>query len=244
MEIILVPGAWLDASAWNSVLPPLVEAGHVVHPMTLPGKESPGADQSGIGLRTHIDAVVATIDDVSSGDGQVVLVGHSAGASVVSGAADARPGRVARLIYVDAVPPSDGSIVNDELPVVGDSVPLPDWDLFDAPDLVGLDDAMLTEFRRRALPEPKGVFLDPIRLERHAERRAIPVTVIACETAGDFPGPRAMIEHFREQGSPFTKELAALDGAEVVEVPTGHWPMFSRPRDLGETIAASIGDGH
>ena len=76
MDIILVPGFWLDASSWEEVTPPLTAAGHKVHPLTLPGLESADAPRAGIGLRTHIDAVVAKID---SFDAPVVLVGHSGG---------------------------------------------------------------------------------------------------------------------------------------------------------------------
>jgi len=78
MDIILVPGFWLDASSWADVTPPLTAAGHKVHPLTLPGLESADAPRAGIGLRTHIDAVVAKID---SFDAPVVLVGHSGGGS-------------------------------------------------------------------------------------------------------------------------------------------------------------------
>ena len=76
MDIILVPGFWLDASSWEEVTPPLTAAGHQVHPLTLPGLESADAPRAGIGLRTHIDAVVATIDAFEA---PVVLVGHSGG---------------------------------------------------------------------------------------------------------------------------------------------------------------------
>ncbi len=77
MDIILVPGFWLDASSWEEVTPPLEAAGHTVHPLTLPGGlESVDASRAGIGLRTHIDAVVAKVDSL---DGKVILVGHSGG---------------------------------------------------------------------------------------------------------------------------------------------------------------------
>ena len=93
MDIILIPGFWLDASSWDAVTPPLVAAGHRVHPLTLPGLESVDADRSGIGLRDHVDAVVAAID--GSPD-PVVLVGHSGGGAIAHAAADARPDRVIR----------------------------------------------------------------------------------------------------------------------------------------------------
>ena len=68
MDIILVPGFWLDASSWSEVTPPLVAAGHRVHPLTLPGLESVDAARTGVGLREHIDALVAVIDSIENPD--------------------------------------------------------------------------------------------------------------------------------------------------------------------------------
>ena len=42
-----------------------------------------------------------------------VLVGHSGGGNVVWGAAEARAGRVARVIFVDTVPPPDGREISE-----------------------------------------------------------------------------------------------------------------------------------
>ncbi len=116
MDIILIPGFWLDASSWDDVVPALERAGHRTHALTLPGMESRDADRSSITLRDHIDAVVRVIDSLSPDSGKVVLVGHSGGGSVAHGAADARPDRVARVVYVDSMPPGEGGLINDELP--------------------------------------------------------------------------------------------------------------------------------
>ena len=157
--------------------PPLTAAGHQVHPLTLPGLESADAPRAGIGLRTHIDAVVATIDTFEA---PVVLVGHSGGGAIIYGAVDARPDRVVRAIYVDSGPLGDGGVINDELPVDGDDVPLPPWELFEDEDLTDLDEELRAMFRARAVPQPKGVAQDRQRL--HDERRYdVPATVIACE---------------------------------------------------------------
>ena len=62
--------------------PTLVEAGHTVHPLTLPGLESRESPRAGIGLRTHIDAVIEKVDSL---EGKVVLVGHSGGGAIILG---------------------------------------------------------------------------------------------------------------------------------------------------------------
>jgi pimeloyl-ACP methyl ester carboxylesterase len=233
MDIILVPGFWLDASSWSEVTPTLVAAGHRVHPLTLPGLESVDASRAGIGLRDHIEAVVGVVDAI--GD-PVVLVGHSGGGAIIHGAADARPDRVVRTIYVDSVPSGEGAVINDELAAVGDEVPLPPWEEFDETDLTDLDEELRAAFRGRAVPEPVAVARD--RQHLGDERRFdIPATVIACA----FPA-RQLIEWI-EAGDPYTAELGRIGEVEYVDLPTGHWPQFTKPAELGAAILAAVGAG-
>ncbi|WP_407317606.1 alpha/beta fold hydrolase [Isoptericola halotolerans] len=238
MDIILVPGFWLNASAWDAVTPPIVAAGHTVHPVTLPGMASVDDDRSGLTLEDHVEAVATAVDALDE-DAAVVLVGHSGGGAVIHAVADRRPGRIARNVYVDSLPMGHGSVINDELPVVGDEVPLPDWSVFDEPDLVGLDDDLRERFRAMAIPTPARVASDPVVL-RDERRYEVPTTVIASEAFEGFDSPSSMYRHFIGAGSPYTAELAAMHDYEIVDLPTGHWPMFARPVDLGEAIAAAV----
>jgi pimeloyl-ACP methyl ester carboxylesterase len=231
MDIILVPGFWLDASSWEEVTPPLVAAGHQVHPLTLPGLESADAPRAGIGLRTHIDAVVAKIDTL---DVPVVLVGHSGGGAIIHGAVDARPDRVVRAIYVDSGPLADGGVINDELPDDGDEVPLPPWELFEDEDLTDLDEELRAMFRARAIPQPKGVAQDQQRLNDD-RRYDVPATVIACEF------PSSMLTEMIAGGHPYVAELGRVRDVDYVDLPTGHWPQFTKPAELGAAILAAVG---
>jgi pimeloyl-ACP methyl ester carboxylesterase len=234
MNIILIPGFWLDASSWDEVAPALERAGHRTHALTLPGMESKDADRSGITLRDHIDAVIEVIDSLDPADGKVVLVGHSGGGAVAHAAVDARPGRVARVVYVDSGPLGDGGVINDELPSEDGEIPLPDWVIFDDEDLVDLDDQLRAAFRERAIPTPIHVASDPQRLSDE-RRYDVPVTIIACEF------PSEMLRKWMEQGHPYVRELAKIHDVEYVDLPTGHWPQFTRPEDLGQAILASVG---
>src|SRR6267378_2767187 len=101
MHLVLIPGLWLDGSSWDEVVPSLQQAGHRTHALTLPGMESKEADRSGITLRDHVDAVVEVIDSGDRAGGKIVLVGHSGGGAIAHGAADARPDRLARVVYCD-----------------------------------------------------------------------------------------------------------------------------------------------
>jgi len=234
MDIILIPGLWLNGSSWDEVVPVLEQEGHRTHPLTLPGMESKDADRSEITLRDHVNAVVEVVDSFNPASGQVVLVGHSGGGAIAHAAADAQPDRVARVVYVDSWPLGAGGVINDELPAENGEVPLPDWSLFEEEDLVDLDPGLRAAFRERAIPSPAHVSSDPQQL--FDERRYdVPVTVIACEFTS------ATIRGWMEQDQPAVRELAKIREVDYIDLPTGHWPQFTRPEDLGRAILASVG---
>jgi pimeloyl-ACP methyl ester carboxylesterase len=233
MDIVLIPGLWLDASSWDKVIPSLRQAGHRTHPLTLPGMESKDADRSKITLRDHVDAVVEVIDSLDATDGQLALVGHSGGGAIAHAAVDARPDRVTRVVYVDSVPLGDGAVINNEFPTENGEMPLPDWSRFEEEDLVDLDDELRAKFRERAIPSPAHVATDPQQLfdER---RHDVPITVISCEF------PSSEIQELLEQKHAYVRELAKVRDVVYVDLPTGHWPQFTRPEELGRAILASL----
>src|SRR5215207_7924447 len=230
MNIILIPGFWLDGSSWDEVVPGLQQAGHQVRALTLPGLESADADRAGIRLRDHVDAVIAAVDEV---DGPVVLVGHSGGGAIAHAAADARPDRVARVVYVDAGPVGDGQALNDQLPIVDGEIPLPDWREFDEEDLRDLDEELRKAFRARAVPQPRAVAYDR-QVLTDKRRSDVPPTIIACEF------PSELLRDWIAQGHPYVAELAAMHDVEYIDLATGHWPQFTKPAELVEAILAAI----
>lgn len=232
MDIILIPGFWLDGSAWDRVVPSLEQAGHTVHALTLPGLESVDADRSGIHLSDHVAAVVAAIDAVP-GPATVVLAGHSAGGGLAYAASGLRPERVARVLYVDSGPMADGQAINENLADDVVDHPLPPWDELDDEDLVDLTDELRARFRVRAVPQP-GATVREAHHHPGVAQREIPGTVIACEY------PAAMLRQLMEQDHPYVAELKTLLDYEIVDLPTGHWPMFTRPKELAQVMIAAI----
>jgi pimeloyl-ACP methyl ester carboxylesterase len=228
-DIILIPGLWLDGSSWEQVVPGLEQAGHRTHALTLPGMEARDADRSAITLGDHVAAVVGAIDSVDPAGGKVILVGHSAGSGIAHAAVNARPDRVERAVYVGGFPTGDGSAIADGFPAANGEVPLPDWPEFDDADLVGLDDEARARFRERAIPSPEHVTTDLQRLSDE-RRYDVPVTVICPEFTSQ------MLKEWIEKDMAPVRELAKIRDVTYVDLPTGHWPQFTRPADLARAI--------
>ena len=223
MHVILVPGFWLDASAWDDVAPVLREAGHVVDAVT----------RSGDTLDEQVTSLVARLDQVATPDEPVVLAGHSGAGPIAYMAADQRPALVAHLLYVDTFPGPEGGCVNDELPVVDGVVPLPSWDVWEPATVRGMTPELREAFERRAIPEPAAVPSDRFHYADPA-RHTIPATVITCEI------PATDLATMVADHQTWAAELVATEELGIVGLETGHWPMFTAPRELGELMVQAL----
>jgi pimeloyl-ACP methyl ester carboxylesterase len=227
MDVILIAGFWLDSSAWDDIVPAVRAAGHEPKPITLPGLVPPDPE---VGLRDQAEYVIALVDAAAD---PVVLVGHSGGGAVAHAVVDARHESIAKVIYVDSLPLGHGGIINDEFDVVDGMVPLPARDVFDDESLVDMDNERWAAFQARALPIPEKVAIEKQVLS-DPRRYDVPITVITCEMS------EATLRELMAKGHPYVAELAAVKQVEIVELPTSHWPMFTKPAELSALIAAAL----
>ena len=239
--LVLVHGAWHGAWCWQRVLPLLQAQGLAAHAVTLTGVGERAHLLSGqIRLSTHIADVLGLIDSLELP--RVLLVGHSYGGLVITGAADALIKRhkpevaLHGLFYVDAVTPHPGESWSSQHTAetvaarlklaaeqgAGVAIPPPDAAAF------GLTGADRDWDNRRQTPQPLGVYQDTLHFDAHAVA-TVPRTFIDC-TAPALPTIAVMRQRVRTE-----------PGWTVHELATGHDPMVSTPADLTRLLAQAAG---
>ncbi|MFF3501294.1 alpha/beta fold hydrolase [Streptomyces sp. NPDC003247] len=225
-HFVLVAGAWLGAWAWDEVAAELRAAGDDAHPLTLSGL----ADRQGAaaGLETHAGDVVDEVGRL--GLTGVVLVGHSYAGIPVGLAAERIGERLRRVVFVDANVPVAGESFLSGWPSdpVRASIAAHAnfWPPLPAEEFAGqgLTDEQIRRIVDGATPHPGATLT-----ETAAPRRSpaeLPATYVKCLLDGEEPLPAVA-------------ELLRSDRWELVELDTGHWPMFSRPRDLARVLRAA-----
>ena len=222
--IILVPGFWLGAWAWDEVADALRADGQDVTALTLPGLESAEADRSAITASDHVDAIC---EAVRAAGAPVVLAVHSGTGFSGYAASDRVPELIAAMVYVDSAP-GVGALDADFDAV---EKPMSLDELREEENLDGLTDEQLETFRRRAVPEPGGVLREALKLTNDA-RLDIPSTLICT----GFPSEQ--VKDAVKEGYAWLAGVPELRDVTWVDLPTSHWPMWSRPQEL----AAIIGD--
>jgi pimeloyl-ACP methyl ester carboxylesterase len=224
MDMVLIAGLWLDGSAWDDVAPGLDELGHRAVALTLPGQ---GDGSTSATLDDQVATVLAAVD---SAPDKALVVGHSAAATLAWLAADARPEKVAKVAFIGGYPSAHGQPYADFFDVQDGVMPFPGWDPFEGPDSADLDDDAKRSIASAAIPVPEGVAKGVVRLAD--ERRFDVPVVLVCP---EFTPAQA--QEWIDAGE--LPELAKVKHLDLVDIDSGHWPMFSRPGELAAVLASA-----
>jgi pimeloyl-ACP methyl ester carboxylesterase len=231
---VLVHGAWHTGAELEATAAPIRAAGHQVHTPTLAGNRS--GDKKTGGLADAIKSLVDFLVEKNLKD--VVLLGHSYGGMIITGAADQVPDRIRRLVYWNAFVPNNGESLNDMVPPPyvalfdaisaerGDStvvLPFPIWrEAF-------INDADL-ETAQKAYdvlnPQPVKTFSDKISLKTNPADMQIAKSYINCTEDTSQP------HHY-----PWHPRLSQKLGLfRLVQTPGSHELCFSNPKRLAQAI--------
>jgi len=235
---VLVPGGAHGGWCYQKVTPLLREAGHVVYPLTLTGVgERSHLLRPGIDLDVHLADVTAVLRYEGLRD--VILVGHSYGGMVVTGAADRAADRIGRLVYLDAANPRNGESLVDvtegaiaAVRAFGQVVDGVELVLLPSPEaglMYGVTDPDdLAWMAQRLTGHPWRCFEQPLKLTNEAALWAIPQYHIVCTSTLETRDPD-LVAGARAQG-----RLWAID--------TGHDLMITEPVAVAEALLAVAAD--
>jgi pimeloyl-ACP methyl ester carboxylesterase len=226
VTFVLVHGAWHGGWKWRLVRP-LLE-GHSVFAPSLTGLgDRRHLARPDIDLDTHVSDIVSLLEMEDLRD--VVLVGHSYGGMVITGAADRVPERIRRLVYLDAFVPANGKCLLDyavperaaRMREEGERTgyvsppPLSLW---------GVTQAEYIEYARpRECPHPYRTLAQRIQLKNEL---ALPKTFVYCSSpaTGSF--------------DQFAAKYRSDPAWTFHELPTGHDAMILMPERVAGILNA------
>ncbi|MDP8987365.1 MAG: alpha/beta fold hydrolase [Actinomycetota bacterium] len=230
--LVIVHGAWSGGHAWRWVRPLLRQAGHEVFTPALTGLgERAHLARPEVDLDTHIRDVVGMLEyeDLR----EVVLVGHSYGGVVITGAAEHLAPRLAQLVYLDAEVPEDGQSEYDLVPpderatyeglaaAKGEGWRIPPPVPETLPDDLDPDVRWVLS---RMVPQPQRTFTQAVRLP-NAAAASLPRTYIFCTEGKSGEAPPAYVQRARSEPGWRYRELAA-----------GHAAHVTAPRELADLL--------
>jgi pimeloyl-ACP methyl ester carboxylesterase len=231
---VLVHGAWHSGDLFEGVAERIRAAGHTVYCPTLAGNR-PG-DRKDTGLDQAIQSLVDYFSEHQISD--AVLLGHSYGGMVITGAADRLPGgSVRRLVYWSAYVPSDGESLEDISPPFvrerNESLRQPDGSVgigFTAwrDNLMNDSDIEAARYWYEKLnPHPHNTLRDKIKLKRNPSEMEMGKSYIHCLEDMCYP---------QSNGGWHPGQSERLGAFRYVAMMGGHEVCFTNPSLLAEKI--------
>ena len=237
MKVVFVHGALVFDGAWwwHRMVEPLAALGLGSRAAELPSCVAPSGDsgEAPADMYADADAVKAALDEE---DEPVVLVGHSYGGMVITDAATGHA-NVEHLVYVTSVMPE----LDETLASFGESREPGPWmdprpedgtmgvkaELVPDAFMQDCDEAAVAGALKRLTRQPLAVFGQTPRAVAWREK---PSTYVVCAEDRATP-PEAQREFARRAD-------------RVVELPTDHHPMLSRPELLAQVLAEAAATPH
>lgn len=231
---ILIHGSWHSAWNWHRVIPLLEQSGYQVFAIDLPGMGRDKTPIHQVSLESSVAKICELIDRI---DGQVILVGHSKNGIMISQAAEYRPSKIEKLIYLAAYLVPNGKAQAE----------------YSAMDTKGVLKPFVVKFpdtnSHILLPEiyQEGLYHDcdqnvyqlaRLILNHESALTGTTPLVLSDENYGSVP--RYYIECTEDRAvTPFIQQkmYSELTCKEVFKIPTSHSPFFSRPNLLCEIFS-------
>lgn len=221
-NVVLVHGAWADGSSWSKVIPPLQDKGFNVSAVQLP-------------LTSLTDDIAITRNMLAMQEGPTVLVGHSYGGAVITGAANKSP-NVTALVYIAAFGLDEGESL-DGLSKQGPAAA--------GASEIHSDDHGFLWLDPFGFPKVFAADVDPVE----ARVMAAVQKPVSVKSFTDKSGPPAwkqikswyLVSTNDQMVPPKAQEfMAKRMGATVRSVPASHASLVSHPKEVSDLITAAV----
>jgi pimeloyl-ACP methyl ester carboxylesterase len=219
--IVLVHGAFADASSWSKVIPILQKDGYYVTAVQIP-------------LTSLEDDIVVTKRVIDAQKGPVVVVGHSYAGAVITGAAGGA--NVKSLVFVDAFAPD----VGEPLASAGDKFAPPPLNKALIPDAAGflyIDRAKLHDVFAKDLPEADARIMAVTQKPLNGSVFGAKVTSAAWSSK---PTWFIIGTEDRAINPDLLRFYAKRMGAKTTEIKgASHVPFLSHPKEVANVIESA-----
>ena len=227
--IVLVHGGWHGAWCWDGVAPLLEQHGHEVVRFDLPGHGEDRTPAAEVTLQSYTDRVVEALDEQSE---PVVLVGHSLGGVAISQAAEQRPEKIEKLVYVCALLLPNGKSASEASQGDSESVVFENVEVQQDLGRILISEEGLKKALYHDCPEEDFERAKRLVTPQPMAPLGTPVEV----TEKNFGSVRRTYVHTTQDrtASPAVQEkmYAELPCEKVVSMATGHMPFFAAPVEL------------
>ena len=230
---VLIHGSWHSAWNWHKVVPLIGKAGHKAIAIDLPGMGRDKTPIDQVKMETTVEKICALIDSIP---GKVILVGHSKNGIMISQAAEYRPDKIEKLVYLAAYLVPNGKTQRE--------YSVQDSEGWLKPHVVMNEEGNAHTLRPEIYKE--GLYHDcpdditelaKILLSHEPVESGI--TPLQLTEANFGRVPRVYVECTEDRAvTPFIqrKMYTETPCEKVYTLPTSHSPFFSKPKELVDIL--------
>ena len=230
--LVLIHGAWHDASAFKETSQILTSEGYSVHTPTILGNKA--GDPKDIGLEDAISSIVSYVVENDLVD--IILCGHSYGGMIITGVADKLEKRIKRLIYWNAFVPTDGesleSMVGQPFIDLADKLTEPDgsfmlpFEIWREHFVNNASYEIAENTYSKLNPHPRKTFSQPIKLTKNPSEFDIGKSYINCLEDTALPQSEGWHPRLSEKLGLF----------RLIQISGDHEACYTSPTRLGQAI--------
>lgn len=232
---IFIHGSWHGSWNWHRIVPILEKAGHRAIAFDLPGMGRDKTPIHQVTMQTSVDAICQLIDSLPD---KVVLVGHSKNGILISQAAEYRPERIEKLVYLAAYLIPNGKTQREYSQLDTEGVLKPYVTFHESLNASTLDPAIYQEGLYADCGEDI-LQLARVLLSPEPFTSAITPLQLSDENFGSVP--RVYIECTEDKAvTPFIQQkmYTEMPCEKVYQMATSHSPFFSRPQELADILCS------